>query len=203
MMKIFGTTTSPFVRRVRIVAAELGVGFDLVNTATEEGQAALRQVTPIWKVPTAVVDDVTLFDSRVIIDYLIERHGWGPLRAPDGSDEKDRWRQQNLRNVIDGALDSGINLFYFERDGIDLTATSYFQRQQGRIRSALAWLEGELRGAHFTEGGPLGLAEIALVSALDWFTFRKRYDVDAHPGLVAFRNAHAHRDSIQSTYPAA
>lgn len=200
-MKLFGTLTSPFVRRVRIVATELGVSFELINTATDEGQAALRAVTPIWKVPTAVVEDQeVIFDSRAIIDYLITRHGWGPLRPPDA---RERWQHQNILNVIDGALDSAINVFYFERDGIDTTGVPYFQRQRERIASACAWLERNLHGAYFTAGGPLGLTEIALITTLEWLTFRQRYNVNAHPGLAAFCAAHKQRDSIRATYPVA
>ena len=46
-MKLYGTTTSPFVRRVRVAALELGHTFDLVNTAHDDGQAALRAASPI------------------------------------------------------------------------------------------------------------------------------------------------------------
>ena len=75
-MKLYGTTTSPFVRRVRIVAAELGEPIDRVDTAPEAGMAALREVSPIRKVPVAVIDGRTLFDSRVIIDWLVTTRGW-------------------------------------------------------------------------------------------------------------------------------
>ena len=199
-MKLFGTSTSPFVRRIRIIATELGVAYERVDTATEAGQAALRAVTPIWKVPAAVVDDVVLFDSRNISEYLVAQNGWGPLRAPDASE---RWQQQNLLNVIDAVQDSGINLFYLERDGVDVSAAPYLQRQRARVESSLLWLEGALRGPSFSADGRLGLPEIALITALDWLTFRERYDVGVHPGLVAFRDAHQDRASIQATYPAA
>ena len=63
-MKLYGTTTSPFVRRVRIVAAEIGEPVDRIDTATEAGQAALRELSPIRKVPVAIVDGRTLFDSQ-------------------------------------------------------------------------------------------------------------------------------------------
>ena len=55
-MKLYGTTTSPFVRRVRAVAAEIGEPVELVNTASDAGQAQLREVSPIRKVPVAVID---------------------------------------------------------------------------------------------------------------------------------------------------
>lgn len=55
-MKLYGTTTSPFVRRVRIVAEEIGEPIEWINTAVEAGQAQLRALSPIRKVPIAVID---------------------------------------------------------------------------------------------------------------------------------------------------
>ena len=79
-MKLLGTPASPFTRRVRIVAAELGEPIDWVDTATDAGQAVLRELSPIWKVPVAIVDGRTLFDSQVIIDWLIATRGYGGSR---------------------------------------------------------------------------------------------------------------------------
>ncbi len=77
-MKIYGTTTSPFVRRVRVVAQELGEPIERVDTATEAGMAELRGVSPIRKVPVAIVDGAPVFDSRAITRALVARHGaWG------------------------------------------------------------------------------------------------------------------------------
>ncbi|MBK7075368.1 MAG: hypothetical protein IPH44_24045 [Myxococcales bacterium] len=47
-----------------VVAAERGVAFDLINTAHDDGTAALKAVSPIWKVPVAEVGGRVLFDSR-------------------------------------------------------------------------------------------------------------------------------------------
>src|SRR5258705_9543 len=55
-MKLYGTAASPFVRRVRVTAAEVGEPVELVNTATEAGHAELRALSPIWKVPVAIVE---------------------------------------------------------------------------------------------------------------------------------------------------
>jgi hypothetical protein len=127
-MKLFGTTTSPFVRRVRVVAAEVGQPLELVNTATDGGQAELREVSPIWKVPVAEIGGRFLFDSRVIVDWLTTFHGWGDLRAPS-----DRWREANLVNAIDSALESAIQLFYLRREGMDPMTIPFGQRQVDRI----------------------------------------------------------------------
>src|SRR5437763_10525531 len=105
-MKLYGTTTSPFVRRVRVVAAEVGEPIDLVNTAPDAGQAQLRELSPIRKVPVAVVGDRTIFGSRAIIAWLVTTRGWGELAPP-----RDTWREDNLVNAVDAAADAVIQLF--------------------------------------------------------------------------------------------
>jgi glutathione S-transferase len=198
-MKLYGTTTSPYVRRVRIVAAEVGTPFELHRTASPEGQKQLREVTPIWKVPVAEIDGKVIFDSHVIIEYLLRTRGSGPLRSAGG----ERWvREQNLITAVDGAHDAAVNLFQYERDGFDLSGCVFAAKQRDRVKAILAWLERELRGVWLTEEPRLGLSEIALVTLLDWLVFRNRYPVDSHPGLVAFRAAHADRPTFSTTFPA-
>lgn len=189
-MKLYGTTTSPFVRRVRVVAAELGVEVERIDTATEAGQAALRAVTPIWKVPVAELDGRVLFDSRVIIDWLTTTRGWGGLAPP-----RDRWTASNLLNAIDGALDSAIQVFYLRRDGID--APAFAQRQRDRIAAIFDWLEGEQAARRF--GAEDGLPEVSLCATLDWMQFRDTYPVGER--FAALRERLARRESMAATRP--
>jgi glutathione S-transferase len=194
-MKLYGTTTSPFVRRVRVVAAEVGRPFDLVNTAHDDGQAALRAVSPIWKVPVAELDGRLLYDSRVIIDWLTTFHGWGTMRAP-----ADRWHDANLVNAIDGALESGVQVFYLRREGIEVDALPFGQRQRDRIASIFDWLAGQLGTRGFGDG--LGLPELSLLCTLDWMEFRAVYPVDQlPPALAALRASHRDRPSLVATPP--
>src|SRR4051794_6779362 len=98
-MKLLATPASPFARRVRIVAAELGEPIEWVDAATEAGQAAMRELSPIWKIPIAVVDGRTLYDSQVIIDWLVATRGWGGLAPP-----RDAWHQRNQLTAIAESL---------------------------------------------------------------------------------------------------
>jgi glutathione S-transferase len=189
-MKLYGTTTSPFVRRVRIVAAELGVAIEWLDTAAEAGQVALREVSPIRKVPIAIVDGRTLYDSRVIIDWLTTTRGYGGIAPP-----RDRWREQNLLNAIDAALDALIQLFYLRRDGVAIDGTPYATRQLDRADAILQWLAGEL------SPDQLGLPEISAICALDWMDFRKTYATERAAGLAPIRAAWAERPSIAATRP--
>jgi glutathione S-transferase len=189
-MKLFGTTTSPFVRRVSIVAAELGEPIEWLDTATDAGQAQLREVTPIRKVPVAIVDGRTLFDSRVIADWLIATRGWGGL-AP----AVDPWREANQLNAIDAAIDSVIQLFYLRRDGIAIDGNAFAQRQLDRADAIFAWLAGELTTDR------LGLPQVSVICALDWMDFRKTYPTERASALAPIRAAFGDHPSIAASRP--
>lgn len=189
-MKLYGTTTSPFVRRVRVVAAEVGEPIERIDTATDAGMAQLREVSSIRKVPVAVVDGRTLYDSRVIIDWLTTTRGWGGVQPP-----RDRWHEQNLLNAIDAAMDSVIQLFYLRRDGVAVDGSPYAQRQFDRADAIFAWLGKQLSPDAF------GLPEISVCCGLDWMDFRKTYPTERASGLAAVRAALRERPSMVETRP--
>jgi len=191
-VKLYGTTTSPFVRRVRIVASELGEPIDRIDTAPEAGMAQLREVSPIRKVPVAIVDGRTIFESRVIIDWLITTRGWGDITPP-----RDRWHTDNQLNAVDAALDAVIQLFYLRRDGVAIDGTAYAVRQLDRADAIFRWLETQL-----TPVRGFGLAEIAALTALDWMDFRQTYPTERAARLAGpLRAAFAERPSLASTRP--
>jgi glutathione S-transferase len=189
-MKLYGTTTSPFVRRVGIIATEVGEPVEWVDTASEGGQAALRELSPIRKVPVAIVDGRTLFDSRVIGDWLTTTRGWGGIAPP-----RDPWREHNLVNAVDAAIDSVIQLFYLRRDGIAIDDTPFAKRQFDRTDAIFQWLGGQLATDRF------GLAEISVICALDWMDFRKTYPTERAAALAPVRAAWAERASIAGSRP--
>jgi glutathione S-transferase len=198
-MQLYGTTTSPFVRRVRIVAAEVGEPVDRIDTATDAGQAKLREVSSIRKVPVAVLDGLTLFDSRAIIDWLAQHRGWN-------EPERDRWRTSNLVNAIDTALDSIVQVFYLKRDGVlrdesPVEGTAFATRQLERTDAIFGWLASQLQPDKKSFSGGFGLAEMSVICSLDWMDFRKTYPTERAAGLATLRAAWAERPSIASTKP--
>ena len=187
-MKLYGTSTSPFVRRVRVVAAEVGEPIERIDTATDAGMAQLREVSPIRKVPVAIVErERVLFDSRTIVDWLTTTRGHGGIVPA-----RDRWREQNLLNTIDTAIDSVIQLFYLRRDKVEVAGTAFDVRQRERATAIFGWLARELGDRR-----ELSLPEITLICALDWMDFRQAFPTDGfahirahwadHPSLVATR----------------
>jgi len=189
-MKLLGTPASPFTRRVRIIAAELGEPIEWVDSSTEAGQAELRALSPIWKVPVAVIDGRTVFDSRGITDWLIATRGYGELAPP-----RDAWRERNLLQAVDETMMSMIQVFYLRRDGIAVEGNPFAQRQFDRTDAIFGWLARELTPRSF------GLPELSLICALDWMDFRKTYPTERAQALAPIRAAWADRPSVATTRP--
>ena len=195
-MKLYGTTTSPFVRRVRVVAAEIGEPIDRIDTAPEAGQEALRAVSPIRKVPTAEIDGKRLYDSHLIIEYLTLTRGWGTLAPP-----RDHWREGNILNAIDAALESIVQVFYLRRDGVAIDGTVFAQRQLARTDAIFAWLGTQLAADGTSFSGGFGLCELALISTIDWMTFRPLYPLEGAAPVAAVCAAWRDRPSLVETRP--
>jgi glutathione S-transferase len=197
MIQLFGTLTSPYVRRVRIVAHELGLACELIDTTTDAGQATLRERSPIWKVPAAAIDGSLVFDSHVITELLIASPGQAKL-APLAVDDLEA---RNTITVIDGALDALINCLYLARDGITGAQSAYVIKQHERAAAALAWLETRVHEGWATSRRELGLPEIALVTTLGWMRFRGMAPIERYPALLDCFERWDARDSFASTRP--
>jgi glutathione S-transferase len=195
MLLVYGTITSPYVRRVRIVAHELGLAHELIDTSTDAGQAELRRRSPIWKIPAAELDGELVFDSRVICERLVTQHGAGKLAGVERLDERNRI------TVVDGALDSLINCFYLAKDGVDCDAVAYLRKQKERAASAMTWIDAQLRDGWLSTQQSFGLPEIALASAAAWMRFRDTYPIDRHPGVLACLERCEARESFAATRP--
>jgi glutathione S-transferase len=200
MITLYGTTTSPFVRRVRVVCLEKGVACTLVPTQTDEGQQALRAVTPIWKVPVATfADGRMVYDSRVIMDELL-RDGAGTLR-PDADDPQQRVDDENVINMIDEALLCLVRRFYLQKDGIALVGP-WFDKERERAATILQHLEARVVGGHLSPGREgFGRVELVALSAVDWMAFRNTFDLSAVPKLAQLAESWRARPSVAATQP--
>ena len=196
-IRLYGSITSPYVRRVRIVAKELGLEYALLETASAEGQAKLRALTPIWKVPAAEIDGQLVFDSHAITELLLVRANSSvlpPLALDDIA-------ARNAINVADGALDALINAFTLAKDGVTPDKSAYVKKQHDRAESSLRWLEKEVPESWTADKSQLGLAEVVLGSSLAWLRFRDVYPIARHPRLVRVLETLERRPSFISTQP--
>lgn len=195
---LYGSITSPFVRRVRFFCNEVGEKYEMVDTATDSGQAEMRTKNPIWKVPCVEVDGLVLWDSHTILEYLTEKHAGNPklLRRATGAEV---WREKNLVTAADGCVESAVNLFYLRKDGVDDTKVAYLVKQNARIASVLAWLKTQLKDNYFTPEKKIGLPELILFCNLDWMRLRNLYPVLEDATLKAFLDHHKTHPSFVAT----
>lgn len=197
-MRLYGSITSPFVRRVRFLCNEIGQAFELIDSLTEDGQAAMRSKNPIWKVPCVEIDNQIIWDSHTIIEYITHKHAMNPklLRTASGNEY---WREKNLVTAADGCVESAINVFYLRKDGVKVEEVAYLVKQRARVESVLNWLKAQLKGNYFTDEQKIGLSELTLYCILDWMRFREMYPVKDDAKLWEFMEFHKNQPSFEAT----
>jgi len=141
-MILRSTPSSPFVRKVRIAIALLGMADKITVQETDLNDPAdsIRTQNPLGKIPALVLDDgTTLYDSRVILEYLDHLAGGGRIIPRDAPARYDALRLQAL---CDGALDAGVLIVYESRYRQEAQRVqAWVDRQADKIKRTLDALE--------------------------------------------------------------
>lgn len=190
MLTLRSSPASPFGRKVKIAASVLGLmdQIAVVVADTNDPAEPLRQQNPLGKIPTLVLPNgETLFDSRVIVDYLDHLAGGGRL-IPAG---EARFAQLRLQALADGLCDAALLQVYETRfrpeEGRN---AAWVANQASKVSRALTALE---LAPPAYEGAPR-IGEIALACALGYLDLRFPGSWRAeHPALVAWLDAFAAR----------
>lgn len=198
-MKLRHSPTSPFVRKVQVLAFETGLDkrIEMVPTATTDPASGLSKENPLGKVPSFVTDDGTaLYDSPVICEYLDSLHGGAKMFPPAGPQ---RWTALRRQALADGIMDAGVlgRGESLRADGE--RSVSYLALQKQKMANAVDALEKE--AASFGNGIDIGLISIAC--ALAYLDFRYAADAwrNGHPNLAKWYDAFAQRPSMQRSAP--
>ena len=209
MLTLFGHDASPYVRRVRVLLAELRIPFERDAHGWQDPAPEFVAASPIQRVPMLDLGPGStvrhVFESRVIAQLLFGL----PHPPPEGDppfqdallDPSLDLLDQNVLSVADAAQDSLVNVFLLEGDGIRAEQSSYLQRQVSRARGCLDSLERTYVGKRSLSPGRLAYVDVAVLSLLGWIRFRKRLDLAPWPALLALEAAHAERPSLVSTRP--
>jgi glutathione S-transferase len=205
-VRLYGTPTSPYTRKLRILARAAGLDVTFVDTRSEGGAGALARIAPLGKVPVVELVEPSddggapgpgvLADSGLISAWLWARHA-PALRAAGFDLRPDDWEDRARLVVVEGALDAAINRFYLLRDG--LPDQGYVTRQAERVVTALTALDA-LRPIF---ARPLPASALSLGCALDWMVFRKMADPGRYAHLHAFHEAWRASGVGAGTEPAA
>jgi len=191
-MKIYGSTTSPFVRRLRLLLAKHEYEFVPFNIFGKEREK-LKETNPTLKIPmfedTDKPANPVIFDSGVAFRYLSEKFGFDALTL----------HEQNILSVIDACSDSLVNTMLLKRSGVDVGEDKmYFNIQNERQLASFEYLEnqvanGQLEKWHYPS--------ICLLVLVEWASFRNLFDFTAYPKLLGFVEKHQEQPAVVATKP--
>jgi glutathione S-transferase len=170
-MKLIGSLASPYVRKVRVVLAEkkLDYVYELEDVWTAETKIHLSN--PLGKVPCLIMEDgSSMYDSRVIAEYLDTLTPVCKLLPPNGRDRAD---VKVWEALADGVLDAAV-LVRLERTLRPEAQQSeaWIDRQMAKVHTGLAVMSANLRESPFCKGNHYTLADVAVGCTLGWLDFR-------------------------------
>ncbi|QMI03436.1 glutathione S-transferase [Citrobacter sp. RHB25-C09] len=168
-MKLIGSYTSPFVRKISILLLEKGITFEFVNEMPYNAENGVAQYNPLGKVPALVTDNGELwFDSPIIAEY-IEQLGIAPAMLPGKPLASLKVRQ--IEALADGIMDAGLVIVRELARPVAQQSESELLRQREKINRSLDALERYLvEGTIKPETVDLGT--IAIACAVGYLNYR-------------------------------
>ena len=199
-MKLVGSYTSPFVRKISILLLEKGIAFEFINEQPYNAENGVAQFNPLGKVPALVTDSGECwFDSPIIAQY-IEQLNIAPEMVPNDPYEALKVRQ--MEALADGMMDAGLaSVRELARPAAQQSEAEVL-RQREKIARSLDALEGYLADGTL-KADTLNLATIANACAIGYLNFRRigpGWCVD-RPRLVKLAETLFLRESFARTEP--
>jgi glutathione S-transferase len=191
MMILRSSPPSPFGRKVKIAASLLGLDTQITmeKADTNDPADSLRKQNPLGKIPVLVLEDgTTLFDSRVIVEYLDHRAGGGRIIPAEPAA---RFAALRLQALCDGLMEAALLQVYEGRfRSEDKREPKWLNHQADKVARALAALEESPPAL----GTLPDIGQITLACALGYLDlrFQGNWRKD-HPRLVAWLDNFAAR----------
>jgi glutathione S-transferase len=203
-MKLIGSNTSPYVRKVRIVMAEKKLDYNFVLEDVWSEQTRIGDANPLGKVPCLIMEGgEALFDSRVIVEYLDTLSPVGKLIPAVGRERAEVKTWEALADgVMDAALLARMEAVWDKRTDAQ-RSQAWIDRQLGKINASLQAMSKGLGEKPFCTGIHLSLADIATGCALDYLSFRFPQIGwrTEHPSLARLYEKLEQRPSFVETAP--
>ncbi|HSF47672.1 MAG TPA: glutathione S-transferase N-terminal domain-containing protein [Burkholderiales bacterium] len=200
-MKLIGSTTSPYVRKVRVVMAEKRIDYDFEVDIPWNADSRVPQHNPLGKVPVLLLDDgLVLFDSRVIVEYLDHV---SPVNKLIPETNRQRIQVKRWEALADGVCDAASTVFLERKRDSARQSKDWMDRQLKKVDSALKFAAQDLGEKNWCAAEGYSLGDIALGIALAYLDlrfpaieWRKSYS-----NLERLYDKLAKRPSFQETAP--
>jgi glutathione S-transferase len=201
-LRLIGSPTSPYVRKVRIVMAEKRIEYHYEIEDVWSADTKIQESNPLGKVPCLIMEDGgAVFDSRVIVEYLDTMTPVAKLLPPSG---RERAEVRTWEALGDGMLDAAIlaRLEKTQRPPEQQSA-KWVDRQLGKVNAGLEAMSRGLAEKPWCNGHSYSLADIAVGCTLGYLDFRFAH-IDwrnQYPNLSRLYEKLAVRPSFVETQP--
>jgi glutathione S-transferase len=170
-IRLLGSLTSPYVRKVRIVMAEKRIEYQFELEDVWAPDTRIQDANPLGKVPCLIMEDGgAVFDSRVIVEYLDSATPVAKLIPPSG---RERAEVRTWEALADGVVDAAIlaRLETTQRPP-EKQSSQWIDRQMGKVKAGIAAMSRGLGDKAWCNGHAYTLADIAVGCALGYIDFR-------------------------------
>ena len=202
-MKLIASLTSPYARKVRVALAEKKIEYDLVEESPWDEDTTVPTYNPLGKVPVFVLDDgTTLFDSRVIVEYI---DTVSPVSRLIPEPNRQRIGVRRWEALADGICDAAVAIVLENKRAARQQDRHWLERQRGKVDLGLQELARELGDKAWCNGEAYSLADIATGCALGYLDLRHPA-IDwrgTYPNLVRLAEKLSKRPSFADTAPPA
>ena len=200
-MKLIGSHTSPFARKVRVVLAEKKIDYDFVIDSPWLADSKVPSLNPLGKIPVLVLDDETrLFDSRVIVEYI---DNVTPNNKLFPAPNRERAEVKRWEALADGVCEAAVSALLEGRRPVDQCSAEWIERQRDKVKRSLEFMAEELGEKPFCMGTHISMADLATGTALGYLAFRFA-DInwsETHPNLGKLYDKLMQRQSFADTVP--
>jgi len=152
MMKLYDFLPCPFGQKVRIVLAEKGLSYELIEVDLAQGEQRrpeFRRLNPFGRVPVLVDEDTTVYDSTIIAEYLEDEYPEPPLLPAVGSSAL-RAQARTWEDIADTSFTVQVGQLMAEMGKAEADRDSNrIQRLQQWIEQMLTFINHQLQGQDF------------------------------------------------------
>ena len=200
---------SPYTRKVRVMLAEKGLTFENCKVATDRFPADYAgSINPCARVPALDDNGRILFESNVILDYLLTQYPESPQNASSPPLVKTlvrpdkRWEDWETLSAIETMLNCGLTMLRFGAHSGVTADPPYLARDHQRVQSILDWLDKRASGEGFVPGW-FSVLDLNLIITVQWVDFRKLFEWRGRPNIDKLVAFHENRPTLPPTHPTA
>lgn len=200
-MKLVTSLTSPYGRKVRVVLAEKKIPFTLQVENPWLPDSPVPSLNPLGKVPVLVLEDgVTVFDSRVIVEYLDHV---SPVAHLIPSEPKSRMIVRGVEALADGVTDAAVAVYLERKRPAGQQNADWLMLQEKTLFRGLEALSEALGEKPWYLGNSMTLADVAAGCMLGYLDLRFSGIAwrTAHPNLARLYDKLMTRTSFKETVP--